>query len=138
MQWWINMNPFKILTAVLFLILCFIIYVSLSEVSSTYYLLQLGFWSFIFMSSFFFERMYKLTFSEEKSAIWKIILNVLIAGSWAIILFYVKRSDLLTDNDPYSAGRFIYVFGTAAVSCLIASALMMILCYPEKLKKLKN
>ncbi|TDQ67820.1 hypothetical protein C7391_1373 [Methanimicrococcus blatticola] len=128
------MNLFRILTAVLFLALGFIIYIGLSDESSTHYLLHLGLWSFIFISSFFFERMYQFISSEEKPVIWKIIFNVFIAGSWAIILFYLKWSGLLTSNDPYSFGRFIYVFGTVAVSCLIAFMLLSLTYYPEKLR----
>ena len=124
------MNLFRILTAILFLILCFFIYLCLSDIATSYYLPQLGLISFIFATSFFYEKKYK-------SGAWTIVFNVFIAVLCGIILVYLKRSDLLLDNEPYSFGRFIYVFGITIISCLIAFLLMMNSYYPEKIRKLK-
>ena len=124
------MNPFRILTAFAFLILCFFIYLCLSDESATYYLPQLGMISFAFAVSFFYEKKYK-------SGVWSIVFNVLIAFLCAITLVYLKRSGLLPDNGLYSFGRFIYVFGTVIICCLIAFALSINAYYPEKIK-IKN
>jgi hypothetical protein len=101
------MNLYKIITAVLFLILCFFIYLCLSDISAFYFLPQLCLWSFIFISSFFYEKISQSTSSNEKHVIRATIFSVLIAVLWVIFLIYLKRSDLPTGNDPYSANRFI-------------------------------
>jgi len=124
------MNPVRILTALAFLILCFFIYLYLSDDSPVYYLPQLGLISFIFVFSFFYGK-------KSQPSVWTILFNVLIAAFCGITLVYLKRSDLLLYNDPYSFGRFIYVFGIAVMMCLIAFILLMNTYYPEKIRKLK-
>ncbi|WP_338102248.1 hypothetical protein [Methanolapillus millepedarum] len=110
----------------------------MSDESSSYYLPQLALFSFLFVSSLFYEKEYKSLHKKDDELPARMIsfyiFYVLIAVSWVIFLIYVKRSDLLTQNDPYSFGRFVYVFGTVAISCLIASIIKIVSYYPDKKK----
>jgi len=123
------MNPFRVLTAIMFLILCFVIYLCLSDVSASYYLPWLGWPTFIFAASFFYEKIYK-----SESNAWTIIFNFLIAFVCAFGLVCLKRSGLLPDSDPYSFERILYVFGIVFVCCLVSFLTMII---PNCLKKIK-
>ena len=127
------MNPFRILTTIVFFILCFYIYLCLSDASAFYYLPKLGWPAIIFAASFFYEKICK-----SESGVWTIILNFLIAFLCVVGLVCLKRFGGLPDNDPYSLGRFIYVFGTVFVCCLMSFSTMASPYFLKKIKMLKS
>ncbi|WNY29024.1 hypothetical protein MmiEs2_12380 [Methanimicrococcus stummii] len=123
------MSLYKIYTVMAFLLLCFVIYIALSDESAVHNLPHLANWSILFVSTFFFKPAVELLNQKDKelSFFVRTFLCSVVAALWGIFLIYVKRSDLLDYNEAYSVGRFVYVFGTVAVSCLIAFVPMKIL-----------
>ena len=118
------MNLFKILSAFLFLVLCFVIYIGLSDESHSHNLQHLFWMSFLFTSSLFYEMIVKKVDNSSwkswnKSAVLMYILGGVISVSFVIFLIYARRFDLLPYNEPYSFARFVYVFGVVAAGCLM-------------------
>ncbi|WNY24157.1 hypothetical protein MmiHf6_14860 [Methanimicrococcus hongohii] len=132
------MNIFKVLTALTFLVTCFFIWLGLSDESAFYYLPQLGLWSFVFAAmlflSFIYDKKGQLPMSDKSMAL-AALAGIVILLIWVIILVYIKRLDLLAENEIYSIGRFVYVFGTAILSCLIVSVLVIFSLKPQNFKK---
>jgi hypothetical protein len=121
-------NPFKILSVFFSLTLCFTVYIGLSDESPSHNLPHLFLMSSVFASSLFYETIYKKfdSFTSwKKSSILVYVLGASISVACLIFLIYLKRFDLLSYNEPYSFGRFIYVFGVVAAGCLITSLLMI-------------
>lgn len=112
----------QILQTVFFFLLCFDIYIALSDESSVYYLLHLASGSFVLVHSFYF---FKTNYYQNFN-FWIILFNMVIAGFWMILLVYIKRFDVLPENEIFSLGRFVYVFGVTFLSLFIALISMKI------------
>lgn len=131
------MNFYKLYTAFTFLFLCFIVFIALSDESAVHNLLYLSNSSAAFISSFFIKPVYQLLKQNktELFSVVRILFGAAGAALWAFFLVYVKRSDILDYNEAYSIGRFVYVFGTVALSSLISFALMKISFHPKKVQQ---
>mgnify|MGYP001024513417 FL=1 len=112
-------NLFKMFTVIIFFVLCLCIYISLSDESSFYYFLHLALLSFIFASSLFYDKKHLNSHNWNNKTKHLTIAGIFISVFWFLFLIYIKRSDLLIENAPYSKERFIYVLSVCGVSFLI-------------------
>lgn len=119
------MNFFKILQIVSFLLLCFFIYLCLSDVSALYYLPKLGKYTFYFVFLLFFEKIYQAA-TDRNKLIKPVLFNILIVFLWVLLLICVSRSDILPGNEIYSLGRIVYVFGTVLLTGVFTFIMMKI------------